>query len=330
MKQISLALAAIFLAGGTAIGSVDKANGKEAGLITTMISGIPHSQFFGLAFNEGRGIAVGGKGVIFESDDAGKTWEKVEKSPSELAFLSVASRGKHTVAVGQTGVVAVSTGPGQWELGDSGSSSRLMVVDVNVSGLALAAGEFGAVIQSSDGGRSWTPSGPDWSSLAIENHFGTGEPSLYGAWVSDSGQMTLAGEYGLIVRSDDAGVTWRVIRAMNPKASTLHALYLDERGNSFAVGQEGELLISSDGGETWVLQKVETDLNFLGVTANQEGVVVITGMRVMYRSLDGGQSWTSVREGDTTSDWYQAVRAETKSGKIFAVGHSGKIIRIGS
>ena len=169
MQKFWGTLVALFLAIGTSSAGVGRSN---VDLITTIIAGIPHAQFFGLTFNEGRGIAVGAKGAIFESGDAGKSWSQVKESPTRDAFLSVSSRGKYSVAVGQTGLVAVSAGLGKWELGDSGSESRLMVVDVNESGLAFAAGEFGVVLQSSDGGRSWSSSGPDWSSLAIEDHFG--------------------------------------------------------------------------------------------------------------------------------------------------------------
>jgi hypothetical protein len=70
--------------------------------------------------------------------------------------------------------------------------------------------------------------------------------------------------------------------------------------------------------------------NFLGVAASPDGHVVVTGMRVMMRSENAGMSWEAVEEGDTTTDWYQAVRTESSSGHIIAVGHSGRIIQIGS
>ena len=117
---------------------------------------------------------------------------------------------------------------------------------------------------------------------------------------------------------------------MDPKASTLHALFIQGQGTSYAVGQEGELLLSTDGGENWSSRRIATDLNFLGISAAPNGNVVITGMRVMYRSQDAGKTWQPVLEGDTTTDWYQTVRTEAKTGKMYAVGHSGRIIRIGS
>jgi photosystem II stability/assembly factor-like uncharacterized protein len=195
-----------------------------------------------------------------------------------------------------------------------------------------AGGQFGTLLKSTDGGNSWASTAPDWASMASEDHFGTDEPNIYSVVVDDSGQITIAGEFGLIMRSADGGATWRVLRPIDPNASTLNALYLAPRdqGNSYAVGQEGELLTSTDGGESWARCDTGTKLNFLGVTASPTGQVVVTGMRVMYRSENSGMTWKQVEEGDTITEWYQAVRTVPTTGKIMAVGHSGKIIQIGS
>jgi photosystem II stability/assembly factor-like uncharacterized protein len=301
------------------------------GLLKTLTSGIPHAAFFGLDFDGSNGVAVGAGGAISESKDGGLTWTPVPKSPTELALLSVAKRGGHTVAVGQSGVVAISDG-GSWKLGDSGVPARLLTVDVNSSGLAVAGGQFGTLLKSTDGGLTWASTAPDWTTMEDKEVFGTAEPNIYAVNVSEAGHVTIAGEFGLILRSEDSGASWRVIRTINAKAPTINAMHIAEagQGNSFAVGQSGELLMSSDGGETWMRCETGTQLNFLGVAASASGQVVLTGMRIMYRSENGGATWSRVEEGDTITDWYQAVRTEQGSGRIIAVGHSGKIIQIGS
>lgn len=309
------------------------ATATGAMLLKTLEAGTAHSAFFGVSFDAGKGVAVGVGGAIFESADAGLTWKRVpdESKKKGLALLAVAKRGGHAIAVGQAGLVKIEEAPGKWRVVDLGARSRLFSVDVNSAGLAVAVGEFGAVFKSSDGGRQWTAAAPDWTSLAVANSAGTAEPNMYSARVSEDGVITIAGEYGVILRSSDAAATWTVLRPLAAESPTLFALHIpsDKQGNSYAVGQRGELLISTDGGLSWGQCSMATQSNFLGVAANAQGQVVITGMRVMMRSTNNGMTWEAVREGDTTTDWYQGVSVEPGSGRIVAVGHAGRIVQIG-
>ncbi len=323
---------AIAVVGGMAVilGSAASHAATESKLIKTLASSIPHAAFFGISFDADSGVAVGAGGAIAESTDGGATWAYVNHDQTELALLAVDKRGEHAVAVGQLGVVVIKDA-GKWTRVDSDFQSRLFSVSVNSAGLAIAVGEFGAVLKSTDGGKSWSSAAPDWSAFADPESFGTGEPNMYSAVIDEAGVMTIAGEYGVILRSSDAGASWAVLRPVKAGVPTLFALHLVPagQGNSYAVGQTGELLISADGGITWGKCTTDTDSNFLGVTASPDGNVVITGMRVMMRSQNGGMTWDYIEEGDTITDWYQAVRTVPSTGKILAVGHSGKVIQIG-
>lgn len=303
---------------------------SKSPLIALRAEGIAHSALFGLAFDRDRGVAVGAGGAVLSSTDGGLSWRREAQSATELALLAVARSGTHTIAVGQMGTILLQ-GPQGWQRVDSGVPARLLSIGVNANGIAVAGGQFGTVLRSSDGGNSWTSAAPDWLAMASADHFGTGEPTIYAAVVENSGRVTIAGEFGVIMRSEDGGKSWRTIRPVDPAAPTLSALYITAAGsgNSYAVGQSGELLVSGDGGETWQRRPTPTDHNLLGVAALPDGQVVVTGMRAMLRSTDAGASWQLVREGDSTTDWYQAVRALDGGGRVIAVGHSGRIIQIG-
>lgn len=303
---------------------------KPDGVIRTLVQGIPHSAFFGISFDAGQGVAVGMGGAISTSTDAGATWAPIKQDVSEYALLAVERRGSHTIAVGQGGIVLVEESAGKWVKGESGIDNRLLSVSVNSAGLAIAGGEFGTLIRSEDGGKTWEPAAPDWSQYADESAPGTGEPTIYSVHVAESGTITIAGEFGLIFRLDAGSDQWRVLNPLVAGTPTIFATHLSDSAsrNSYAVGQRGQVMISTDGGENWFANPVKTESNFLGVASAPGGKVVITGMRVMATSKDGGITWNQVVEGDVTTDWYQAVRTEKNSGKVMAVGHSGRIIEI--
>lgn len=300
-------------------------------LISTLAQGIPHSAFFGLRFDGRRGVAVGAAGAIAESADSGASWQPVPHSLTELALLAVDVRDGRALAVGQFGLVMASDAPGKWRRIQTDFQTRLYSVALAPSGTAIAVGEFGAVLKSTDGGETWSSAAPDWSAFADPEAFGTGEPSIFSVRATENGEFTIAGEFGVMLRSSDEGESWQVLLPVRAKAPTLFSMHLvpEGRGTSFAVGQAGTLLSSSNGGRSWLDCGSKTDSNFLGVTASSSGQVVVTGMRVMMRSVDGGLIWDPVREGDTFTDWYQSVHTAPDTGQIMAVGHSGRIIRIG-
>ena len=325
----SLGFAAVFAA-VTAVGKPERVLDQE-GVVKDLTAGITHSAFFGLSLGAERSIAVGLGGAIAESDDGGKTWKPVEQTETELALLSVDRAGSHTVAVGQMGLVMYEASPGQWKKADSGIEGRLLSVSVNSSGLGVAGGEFGTLLMTEDGGRSWRSAPPDWTLYEDKETFGTAEPHVYAVEVEEDGTITIAGEFGVILRSRDRGQSWRVLKQLKAGEPTIFAMHIAQpgAGNSFAVGQEGEILTSADGGTTWMRCSTRTKAPFLGVTAKPNGEAVVTGMRIMMRSANGGVTWESIEEGDTITDWYQTVKTHPATGAFIAVGHSGKVIQIG-
>jgi len=323
--KTSLVAGAIALATCCAVAAAANAPTPAAPKHVKVIqTGTAHEAFFGLSFDGKQGLAVGAGGSIAETRDGGAKWTPVVQKATPLSLLAVDRKGKYAIAVGQLGTVVIEAAPGRWVAAESGSKSRLLSVDVNSAGLAIATGEFGAILKSTNGGRSWTSASPDWASLMSNG----AEPHMYSAQVSETGEITVAGEYGLILRSSDGGASWQTLRAGDPATPSIFALYLGRDGAGFAVGQSGSILASADGGATWAPVASGTGANLLGVTTAPGGRVVITGMRALLISGDGGSSWTTVVEGDTATAWYQAVRTVEPDGAVLAVGHTGRIIRV--
>lgn len=327
---VAALLAAGLLSAAVAVGKTSPAG--ESQTVRDLAVGIPHDAFFGLSVDPQRSVAVGVGAAISQSIDGGATWERIDHGQSDLALFAVDRGGGHTVAVGQMGLVMIEESPGKWIKVDAGFEGRMLSVSVNQSGLAFIGAEFGNVLKSEDGGRTWTSSPPPWTDFEDKETFGTAEPHVYAVHVSENGEITLAGEFGVILRSYDRGQTWTVLKQLKAGEPTIFAMHIADqgKGNSYAVGLEGEILTSPDGGRTWLRCKTNVSAPFLGVAATADGHAVVSGMRVMLRSSNSGITWEQVREGDITTDWYQSVDVHEPSGRILAVGHSGKIIEVGA
>lgn len=299
---------------------------------TTLLRGIPHQALFDVDFDGRNGIAVGAGGQIVVSSDAGKTWAP-QPSPSPLSLLGVATRGAHSIAVGQMGLVLTRTGNGPWTVVKTPTTERLLSVDLNPSGLAVAVGSFGTVLRSTDHGASWQEATPDWHGLFASESATLGDgfrPHVFAVQVDDDGLVTIAGEVSMVLRARDA-LGWRVVHqgAVNEGRldPSLFAMQIRRDGVGFAVGQSGLMLKTTDGGEQWApIASGSTGL-LLSVETRDRNVLV-TGMREMRRSHDDGQTWTPITGGDIATAWYSAAVQPEGSPQVLVAGQAGTILSI--
>jgi photosystem II stability/assembly factor-like uncharacterized protein len=297
-------------------------SGSTPPSVNILLSGSAHEAQFAVAFDMQSGIAVGSGGSIMASGDAGGSWRR-EDSPTTLALLGVDLNDTAAIAVGQQGVILTKRSAGaKWNVARSGTDNRLFSVALNARGDAVATGAFGTVIASHDGGETWKSVAPGWKSMVADGI----EPHLYAASINSAGVMIIAGEFGLILRSATGGASWELLHKGD---ASLFAMHMREDGASYAVGQSGTILRSGDRGSTWTVLPPISNANLLGVCAASDGRVVVTGMRDMLVSGDGGDSWEHVATSDTTTSWYAGAAQAGPHEPIVIVGHSGQIARVG-
>ncbi|MGH8456810.1 MAG: WD40/YVTN/BNR-like repeat-containing protein [Stenotrophobium sp.] len=313
-----LGIAAGVLAAGTTFGSGDAA----ASSIQPVLSGTAHQALFSIALDGKDGLAVGAGGALLQSGDSGKTWSAVTPAPTQLSLMGADIQQGHELAVGQLGLILVRGADGIWTKTDSGTDKRLFSVSVNADGLAAVVGAFGTVLKSQDGGKTWTSIAPDWS----KNYAPDGaQPHLYAVEVDDKGTITMAGEFGLILRSTDGGANWQVLHKGD---ASLFALDIRADGVGYAVGQSGTIARTADHGQTWSTMMVDGRAILLGVSSSADGRTVITGMHDMLVSNDDGRTFRHLINPEVATSWYQGIARSGPDSPVFAVGHSGQIIRI--
>lgn len=320
LGNILLGLAALLLAS------------KAAAEPRQLLRGIAHQALFSVDFDGKQGVAVGAGGQIMASADAGQSWQP-QKSPSPLSLLGVAVKGPRAIAVGQMGLLLVRDGQGPWRQLPSQTSERLMAVDMNARGLAVAVGSFGTVLRSADGGASWVKANPDWGPMFAADTATLGDdfhPHLYGVKVGEDGSVVMAGELSIVMRSAYAGEDWRLsFRGANAEGRADPSLFgLDIRGDGvgYAVGQSGLVLKTQDAGASW--QPIHSGSNaiLLSVKAGADRRVLITGMREMLQSENDGLSWRRLGGADLSTAWYSAIA--TPANAVLVVGQGGSILSV--
>jgi hypothetical protein len=220
---------------------------------------------------------------------------------------------------------------GKWVPGKSNNDKRLLNVDVNASGLAIAVGEFGTILRSKDGGLNWEARKLDWASYRDDGY----EPHVYAVDVQDSGRIILGAEFSYVLISDDGGETFKLA---NKGEKSIFAMHMLSDGTGYAAGQEGLLMKTTDNGNTWAAIKSGSDANLFGIWASAHGEVVATGMRALLRSSDAGVSFTTSNDTDVIRNWFVPVavgETETKGDagamvqeSVYIGGHDGVIARV--
>jgi len=251
-------------------------------------------QLFSVHFlDEKEGWAVGSFGAVLRTTDAGKTWaeakvrlqaaapstgaapSKKEKADSKEDDLGKDAWGGDDNPYGVDG--QGSEGGKEGEPETAAFDRHLNGVRALGPGRAIAAGESGKIVATSDGGATWQ-----------ERQSGVWAP-LYDVLFVSPQRGYMSGGVGTLLETSDGGASWR--RVPVAQQVDLYGLAL-QGGRLHAVGRKGTLLrqgpsgfaAASVGGYGW--------LAAVGYGEGGAGLCVGGQGRIL-RSTDGGASWRS-------------------------------------
>lgn len=273
--------------------------------VTTRLAA--HSVLLGAARAGARIVAVGERGIVVVSDDAGRSWRQV---PAPVSVTLTAVRfadERHGIAVGHAGVVLVTADRGEtWArrfdgkqaadlamrsakaAGDQGAlkeAERLVADGADKPLLdaiafdatrALVLGAYGLIFETRDGGTSWTP----WMNR-LDNPRAL---HLYAARVR-ANVMVIAGEQGLLLRSDDGGGSFR--RITTPYKGSFFTVELPSEQEIVVAGLRGNAWRSTDAGATWSRLENPVPVSFTGSTLTGGEVVLVNQAGMVFSGRDG-------------------------------------------
>lgn len=261
----------------------------------------------GLALAGQRVVAVGQRGHVVYSDDAGKNWLQADVPvSSDLVAVSFATP-EMGWAVGHDGVVLHSADAGRtWKRQRDGrpqAENPLLDVWFEDRANGYAVGAFGQVLRTTDGGARWEPSddiadnpkklhlyavrgvGSDVfmvgeQGLLLKRDRATGrfaamESPYKGTLFGVTGNDRAVVAYGLrgnVVRSTDGGASWQGLNTGVPVGLT--AGVLDARGRILLASQTGHLLASQDNGASFAPIKLDRPVPAAAVLATADAIFV--------------------------------------------------------
>jgi photosystem II stability/assembly factor-like uncharacterized protein len=282
---------------------------------------------------EGRFVAVGRRGMILLTSDAGATWQQASVPVStDLLSVSFADE-KHGWAVGHGGVVLHSADGGlSWvrqldgrtlpdllvaeyqagaDAGDEealrnlqeaerykadGPGRPLLAVHFLDALNGIAVGAYNLAIRTADGGRTWHSIGG-----LLDNPRGM---HLYGIAFVD-GRLWIAGEQGVLLRQDPRGGRFHQVKT--PYAGSFFGI-AGQAGEVYVFGLRGNALRSSDGGASWTALQTGTQSNLTAGTLLPDGRVVLAAMSgELLLSADAGATFNHLPQARRSAQFALAA-----------------------
>lgn len=275
----------------------------------------PRDIFYGIAVPTQSVVwAVGQKGKIVRSEDAGKTWV-AQKVPLRTNFQSIATwSAQRAIVVGNAGSVLVTNDGGlHWQavanVPLNAEGQKFLRARAATDGRAWIVGEFGLILSSIDFGATWTSVGKKediaWNDLAVG-------PSA----------MVAVGEFGRIRRSSDGGKSWSDISS--PVKSSLTSVAMRADGMAIAVGLDGVILVSSNEGTSWQRLPSGTAEHLFSVASGPNGWYAVGDQGVYLAAGDDSTIWKSKHFAARYYGWHTDV--QLFSGALYVAGKTLSVL----
>lgn len=268
----------------------------------------PRALVTGLASAGDRLMAVGQRGHVLVSEDAGTTWvqSKVPVSSDLTAVQFVDARVGH--AVGHDGVVLRSEDGGRsWKRVLDGRQANRLLVDHMQQRVAADPSDANQALL--DEARRNAGLGPDKPFLDV--------------WFDSADEGFVVGAYNLIFHTADGGRSWQpwFDRTDNPRLFNLYAIR--PVGGTLVIAGEGGLLLRLDAEQQrFIALPSPYEGSWFGLVATQDNLLAF-GMR--------GNAWLSADRGDTWQQVDSGLRASitagvrTDDGQIWLADQSGAV-----
>lgn len=215
------------------------------------------------------------------------------------------------IAIGDVGTIIQTTDGGIGWSSKCTTTLVLRAVHFIDANTGWVVGDDGTILKTIDGGVTWSA-----------QNSGTTFYDWNAVYFANANTGWVVGTFGQIRKTTDGGATWS---AQSSPASTLYSVHFIDADTGWAVGASGMIIKTTNGGSLWFRQNSGTSstlysVHFIDATT---GWVVGSGS-VVLKTTNGGATW-SLQNTGTTSSLYAVAFINSTTG--WAVGSGSTIIK---
>ncbi len=215
-------------------------------------------------------FAVTATGHFYQTENGGYYWRfKGRPITSQLYSVSFLNQ-EHGIILGNRTIMTTTDGGNTWSYWDIGRNAILNDVQLIDSLNGVVVGEYGIILRSSDGGKSWlyqtTPTQNDlWSVSFSDKNIGTA--------VGTTSTKTT------ILRTTNGGMNWTLQKI--DEMMQLYGVSFLNSNIGVAVG-DGHLISTLNGGSTWNIHHL-SPYNYQNVVFLKSGAILTNGNQYDWR-----------------------------------------------
>lgn len=253
-------------------------------------------------------VAVGVRGLVVYSDDAGVRWTQATVPVSSDLLAVHFPSPRVGWAVGHSGVVLATRDGGEsWEKQFDGRQAKQLLLDHYRQ--RAADGDEAAQRQIEDVGFTYA-NGP--------------EQALLGVWFLNDREGFVCGSFGTLFATGDGGTTWV---PWHDRVDSAQAVHLNAirgiGGRVFIASEKGVVFRLDRGTDRFVAMETGYTGSYFAL-AGQGDAVVAFGLRGnAFRSTDGGGTWHHLATGVSANFTGADVSAD---GRMLIVTQSGQLL----
>lgn len=228
-------------------------------------------------------VAVGERGLVVLSDDAGSSWRQARTVPTSTTLTAVSfADDKLGWAVGHGGVVLHTLDGGETWVKQADGKSLAQAALRSAEETFKRKPDSAVAVRAVSDANALVADGPDKPLLDVV--------------FQDAKHGWIVGAYNLFFETRDGGATWVGAgqRLSNPKALHLNAICV-QGDVLFIVGEQGQMHRSLDGGQSFESVASPYKGSWFSLAAGTDGSVVVAGLRGnVFYSADRGKQWKSM------------------------------------
>ena len=246
-------------------------------------------------------VAVGERGTVLLSDDAGTSWRQA-KVPVQTTLTAVRFVNERSGwAAGHLGVILKSS--------DGGESWTKQLDGLRAAELIADAARSSNDERAQRDAKRFVEEGPDKPFFDLD--------------FSDAQHGIAVGAYNLAFTTADGGAHWTPLQLPNPKSLHLYGVRFSG-GSVYVAGEQGLLLKSVDNGAVFSALPSPYKGSFFGLLAARSGTLIAYGLRGnAFRSADQGASWEKLETGVPVSI---SAALELDGGALALLGQTGELL----